>query len=58
MARPRSPLISRETAIRAGLEVIDELGLDAFSLPLLAKRLGVKAPSLYHHFRDKSDVLA
>jgi TetR/AcrR family tetracycline transcriptional repressor len=58
MARPRSPLISRETAVRAGLEVIDELGLDAFSLPLLAKKLSVKAPSLYHHFRDKSAVLA
>src|SRR6185369_14231763 len=58
MARPRSPLISRETAVRAGLEVIDELGLDAFSLPLLAKKLNVKAPSLYHHFRDKSEVLA
>lgn len=58
MARPRSPLISRETAVRAGLEVIDEMGLDAFSLPLLAKKLNVKAPSLYHHFRDKSELLA
>ena len=58
MARPRSPLISRETAVRAGLAVIDELGLDAFSLPLLAKKLSVKAPSLYHHFRDKGEVLA
>ena len=58
MARPRSPLISRETAVRAGLEVIDETGLEAFSLPLLAKKLNVKAPSLYHHFRDKSELLA
>lgn len=58
MARPRSPLISRETAVRAGLEVLDEVGLEAFSLPMLAKKLEVKAPSLYHHFRDKSEVLA
>jgi AcrR family transcriptional regulator len=58
MARPRIPLISRETAVRAGLQTIDEHGLEAFSLPLLAKRLNVKAPSLYHHFRDKSAVLA
>lgn len=58
MARPRSPLISRETAVRAGLEVIDEIGLETFSLPMLAQKLGVKAPSLYHHFRDKSEVLA
>ena len=46
MARPRSPMISRETAVRAGLEVIDELGLDAFSLPSLAKKLGVKVDEL------------
>jgi AcrR family transcriptional regulator len=58
MVRPRSPLISREAAVRAGLEAIDEHGLEAFSLPLLAKRLNVKAPSLYHHFRDRSAVLA
>jgi len=58
MARPRSPLISRDTAVRAGLEVLDEVGLEAFSLPMLAKKLDVKAPSLYHHFRDKSEVLA
>ncbi|HEY0649489.1 helix-turn-helix domain-containing protein, partial [Phenylobacterium sp.] len=58
MARPRSPLISREAAVRAGLAVLDEVGLEAFSLPMLAKKLEVKAPSLYHHFRDKSEVLA
>ena len=58
MPRPRKPLISRETAVRAGLEVIDEHGLDAFSLPMVAHKLNVKAPSLYHHFRDKSEVLA
>lgn len=44
--------------MRAGLEVLDEVGLEAFSLPMLAKKLDVKAPSLYHHFRDKSEVLA
>jgi AcrR family transcriptional regulator len=58
MARPRSALIQRDTAVRAALAVIDEHGLDAFSLALVAKALNVKAPSLYHHFRDKSEVLA
>jgi AcrR family transcriptional regulator len=57
MARPRNPLISREGAIRAALEVIDEEGLDGFNLGRVAKRLGVAAPSLYHHFRDKNEVL-
>ena len=58
MPRPRNPLISREGAIRAALEVIDEEGLDGFNLGRVAKRLSVAAPSLYHHFRDKNEVLS
>lgn len=58
MGRPRSPLISREAATKAALEVIDEGGLDNFSLGLVAKRMGVKAPSLYYHFKDKAEILA
>lgn len=58
MARPRSPLISREAAVAAAMEIIDETGLDGFNLGLVAKRLNVSAPSLYHHFRDKNEILA
>lgn len=57
MPRPRSPLISRDAAIRAALDVIDETGLETFNLGAVAKRLGVAAPSLYHHFRDKNEIL-
>lgn len=39
------------------MDVIDELGLDALSLGLVAKKLGVRPPSLYHHFQDKSELL-
>lgn len=38
--------------------MIDEHGLDGFNLALVARQLGVKAPSLYHHFRDKTEILA
>lgn len=38
--------------------MIDERGLEGFNLALLAKALGVKAPSLYHHFKDKNELLA
>jgi len=38
--------------------VIDADGLDAFSLGSVAKRLGVKSPSLYYHFADKAELLA
>jgi AcrR family transcriptional regulator len=57
MARPSKPLISREAAVRVALEIIDSEGLDAFSLPRLANEMNVKTPSLYNHFKDKSDIL-
>ena len=57
MARPSKPLISRDAAVEASIEIIDSDGLEAFSLPRLAKHMGVRAPSLYHHFSDKNEIL-
>lgn len=56
MARPSKPLISRAAAVQATISIIDTEGLDAFSLPRLARELGVQAPSLYHHFADKTEI--
>lgn len=58
MGRPAKPLISRERAARAALGVIDIHGLDALSLEMVAQRMGVRAPSLYYHFKDKAELLA
>lgn len=58
MPRPASPLISHEAVVRASIEIIDSVGLEAFSLPRLADHLGVRAPSLYHHFADKNEILS
>lgn len=58
MGRPSKPVISKERAARAALDVIDVQGIDALTLALVARRLGVKAPSLYHHFHNKADLLA
>lgn len=58
MARPLKPLISRENAATSALAVIDEVGLDGLSLVRVADKLGVKAASLYHHFQDKTELLA
>ncbi len=58
MSRPTKPLITRERAARAALGVIDVQGLDSLSLELVARRIGVKAPSLYYHFKDKTELLA
>lgn len=57
MPRPSTPLISREIAVTTSLKIIATDGLDGFSLPRLAEALGVRAPSLYHHFSDKADLL-
>lgn len=57
MGRPDKPLISRERAARAALDVIDTKGLSALSLELVARQLGVKAPSLYYHFKHKGELL-
>jgi TetR/AcrR family tetracycline transcriptional repressor len=51
-------MITREGATRAALHVIDTRGLEGFSLEMAARQLGVKAPSLYHHFKDKAELLS
>jgi TetR/AcrR family tetracycline transcriptional repressor len=57
LARPSTPLISRAAAAQAALDVIDEVGLARFSLDRVARKLGVRPPSLYHYFQDKDELL-
>lgn len=57
MPRPSKPLILREAVVEASLRIIDMESLEAFSLPRLARELNVQAPSLYHHFEDKAEIL-
>lgn len=55
--RPPSPLITRDAAADAALEIIDAKGLEGLSLQAVAQQMGVRAPSLYYHFRDKEELL-
>lgn len=57
MPRPSKPLVTRESAARVALALIDASGLEGFSLPRLAREMGVSTPALYHHFSDRADVL-
>jgi TetR/AcrR family tetracycline transcriptional repressor len=57
MVRPKQPLISRAGAIAVALRVVDEDGLEALSTRRLARELNVTGPALYHHFRDKMDIV-
>lgn len=58
MARPSQPLLSRESVVAAALRIIDAEGLAACSTPRVAREFGVRAPSLYHHFADRADIMA
>lgn len=58
MPRPSQPLLSRESVVAAALRIIDAEGLAACSTPRLAREFGVRAPSLYHHFTDRADIMA
>lgn len=49
MVRPTSPLLSSRKIHRAALDLFDEQR--GFSIPRLAKRLGVSPSSLYHHVK-------
>ncbi len=49
--------LTRPSVIAAALKMLDEVGLDAFSVRRLAVELGVRSPALYWHFRNKQDLL-
>ena len=55
--RPSTALITREAAAQAALALIDRNGFEALSLASVAQALGVSAPSLYHHFQNKEELL-
>lgn len=49
--------MTRDTVLRAALELLDEVGIDGLSTRRLAERLGVQSPTLYWHFRNKAELL-
>lgn len=57
MGRPSKPIISKELVVRAALEVLDDEGIEGLTVQLVARKLGVKAPSLYYHFKGKAEML-
>jgi AcrR family transcriptional regulator len=57
VGRPSKPIITKELAAKAALAVIDSQGIGGMSLQLVAQNIGVKAPSLYYHFKNKAELL-
>ncbi|MEV0702424.1 TetR/AcrR family transcriptional regulator C-terminal domain-containing protein [Saccharopolyspora sp. NPDC050389] len=53
--RPRTAVLDRRRIGEAALELVDETG--DFTLPELARRLGVQTGSLYHHVDGRAGVI-
>lgn len=49
--------LTRDDIVRTGVRLLDEVGLERLSLRRLAAELGVSAPTLYWHVRDKRELL-
>jgi len=49
--------LSRQDIARAGLRLLNEAGLNGLTLRLIADDLGVKAPALYWHLKNKQELL-
>jgi AcrR family transcriptional regulator len=48
----------RDEILDVAVAVLEEQGPDAVTMRELAARMGIRAPSLYKHVRDKDDILA
>jgi AcrR family transcriptional regulator len=57
MGRPSKPLISRKKTLEVALRIIDKEGLDAVSIRRLGRELNIQGISLYHHFKNKDEIL-
>jgi AcrR family transcriptional regulator len=58
-SRPREPVgLTRDDVVAAALDLIDEVGFDAFSIRALAKRMGVYPTALHWHVGSRTELLA
>jgi AcrR family transcriptional regulator len=48
----------RDEILEVAVTVLEEAGPDALTMRELADRMGIRAPSLYKHVRDKDDIVA
>jgi len=48
--------VNREIIVEAGLQLLNEVGLEQLTLRRLAKDLKIQAPTLYWHFKSKQEL--
>ena len=49
--------VTRDDVINTAIQLLQEVGLDGLTLRRLAKELGISAPTLYWHVKDKRELL-
>lgn len=49
--------MNRDMVIRAGLKLLNEVGLEQLTLRLLGRELNVQAATIYWHFKSKEELL-
>ena len=49
--------VNRDMIARAGLKLLNEVGLEQLTLRLLAKELKIQAPTVYWHFKGKEELI-
>ena len=49
--------MNRDMVARAGLKLLNEVGLEQLTLRLLAKDLKIQAPTVYWHFKSKEELI-
>jgi TetR/AcrR family tetracycline transcriptional repressor len=49
--------ISQEVIVRTAIDILNRDGLEKLSMRALAAALGVKAPALYWHIKNKQDLI-
>ncbi|MFR9723474.1 TetR/AcrR family transcriptional regulator [Streptomyces sp. MS19] len=53
----RPPRISRDEVVGTARRIVDEEGVDRLTMRRLAKEIGSTPMALYHHVRDKDELL-
>jgi TetR/AcrR family transcriptional regulator, tetracycline repressor protein len=49
--------LSKGTIVQAALDVLNDEGMDGVTVRAVARRLGVQAPALYWHVKDKQELV-
>jgi AcrR family transcriptional regulator len=49
--------ISQEALVRAAIDILNREGIERLTMRALAQVLGVKAPALYWHIKNKQDLI-